>query len=225
MPTRVYTRPQGSKTPQDGGTPDVPQGQYDIFNRLFGKEQEGGGYLADPIIAETMANRDVLPAPIDYTGGGVSPQIQRRVDLMQSSNPVDALRNPPTGPAMARDNGQAIARNTPSIGLAQTGVAPARNSKPAPFAGSATRGQIRRGEKPMPGSPMLPANLQSQLQGLLNAPSMGVGFPNQVMGTGEFQSPQSAGWGSSSLNTGVDTGRRADDYASRLGSKMPQGGA
>jgi hypothetical protein len=93
------------------------RGDQDLFNRLFGKLQEGGGYVADQTIANTMQNRNILPAPISYTGSGLSPNIQRRADLMSASNPADALRNPPAGPAMARDNGQAIARNTPNMGL------------------------------------------------------------------------------------------------------------
>lgn len=139
-----------------GGVPagGVPAGgvrsDNQLFNRLFGQRQDGG-YIADQVIANTMQNRDVLPSPVGYSQPSLSPNIQRRMDLMTASNPVDALRNPPAGPSMARDNGQSIARNQPQ-GLLVPWTGPGPNpmqNTPTRFGGGGKMPQAPR-------SPLVP---------------------------------------------------------------------
>lgn len=131
--------PRTTGSPVVGGQPSGLSGvraDQDLFNRIFGSMQDDGGYVADQVIANAMQNRSVLPSPVSYAQGGLSPNIQRRVSLFSASNPADALRNPPAGPAMARDNGQAISRMTPLV---------------PPTTGSAQ--SVRGGKSPVPAVP------------------------------------------------------------------------
>ena len=108
--------------PAPGGAPGggAPGGDADLLRsqflqQLYGTRDSdansptfGQSQPLDAQFLSLLNNREVLPAPVQ-TGGQVqqSPQFQRKLDFMTSQNPQ---LNPPSGPPMARDNGQALGR-------------------------------------------------------------------------------------------------------------------
>jgi hypothetical protein len=183
------------------------RGDQDLFNRLFGKLQEGGGYVADQTIANTMQNRNILPAPISYTGGGLSPNIQRRADLMSASNPSGVLGGQGaggvTGVAPPRGAQGDMAYQSPTrrrfsgrSRLHHTGVAPARGSNPIDGRLNNPSGPAMardNGQAIARNTPTAPADLSNQVQNLLNKPQGQGNAPNLAGGSSPMRPSPTGG--------------------------------